>query len=189
MQIVRFNEIASISAGKNRSRMSADELDHLYTIDDMDIALVSGEEENIDTIMMHVLTLKTSPLLEKDKTKAIQANYLRCELNDINMIDPWYLIYQLNEGSYIRKEIDKLKQGTEALIKKINISDVAQLEIPYLPIEKQRRIGKLYRDGIRLQYLLKHQADLTHEAIMKVLEDAANDTQKINNKQTAILKK
>lgn len=175
MKTVRFNDIASISAGKNRSRMSADELEHLYTIEDMDRALVSGKEENIDTVMMHVLTLKTAPLLEEDRLKAVQSNYLRCELNDSDVIDPWYLIYQLNEGSYIRKEIDKLKQGTEALIKKVNISDVSQLDIPYVPIEHQRKIGKLYRDGVRYQYLLKHQADITYEALMKILEDIAND--------------
>lgn len=175
MKTVRFNDIASISAGKNRSRMSVDELEHLYTIEDMDHALVSGKEENIDTVMMHVLTLKAAPLLETDKIKSVQANYLRCELNDTDVIDPWYLIYQLNEGPYIRKEIDKLKQGTEALIKKINISDVSQLDIPYVPIEHQRKIGKLYRDGVRYQYLLKHQADITHEALMKILEDIADE--------------
>lgn len=174
MKTVRFDEIASISAGKNRTRMSAKELAQLYTADDMEKALASGEFYEVTTVLINALTLKAAPLITADSEKAIPATYLKCDLVKKDSIDPWYLIYQLNEGSYIRKEIDKLKQGTEALIKKINISDVSQLDIPYVPIEHQRKIGKLYRDGVRYQYLLKNQADLTHEALMKILEEIAD---------------
>lgn len=175
MKTAKFEKIAAISAGKNRSRMSSEELFRLYTAEDMNKALVSGESDGLTTVLINTLNLKSAPLTEIGKSKSIPATYLKCELIRKDLIDIWYLIYQLNEGSYIRKEISKLKQGTEALIKKINISDVSQLDIPYVPIEQQKKIGKLYRDGVRYQYLLKHQADITHRAIMKILENNADD--------------
>lgn len=175
MRTLKFGDIADISVGKNRSRMSKEELDHLYTIEDMDAELASGEKEAIETIVLNALTMKAAPVIRRDAKKSIPATYMKCELKHEELINAWYLLYQLNESLYIRKEVEKLRQGTEALTKKINIADISQLEIPYVSFEQQEKIGSLYREESKRYSLAGHQSDLVHDAVMKVIGGIQND--------------
>ena len=70
---------------------------------------------------------------------------------------------------------DKYHQGTTLSVKKLNIKSLGELKIPMLEIEKQRQIGRLYRQSMIQKDLLEHQAEnisrLAAETIRRIEED------------------
>ena len=64
-------------------------------------------------------------------------------------INPRYLVYLLNEGSHIRRQLRLGLQGSQVL--KYTIKQLNTLNLPTLPqIEKQELVGNLYFDQLHL---------------------------------------
>lgn len=67
-------------------------------------------------------------------------------------INPRYLVYLLNEGSHIRRQLRLGLQGSQVL--KYTIKQLNTLNLPTLPqIEKQELVGNLYFDQLHLSAL------------------------------------
>ena len=94
---------------------------------------------------------------------------------DQNELDPWYFCYQFNEGKSLEQQISKYHQGTTLSVKKLNIKSIGELKIPMLEKEKQRQIGRLYRQSMIQKDLLERQAEnisrLAAETIRRIEED------------------
>lgn len=83
-------------------------------------------------------------------------------------MDSKYLVYLLNEDKFIKKQFRMGLQGSQVL--KYTLKQVKELELLDLPtIEKQRIIGELYFNQLRLEALRKRVANLEKAIVLEKL--------------------
>ncbi|KRL08124.1 hypothetical protein [Liquorilactobacillus hordei] len=98
-------------------------------------------------------------------------NYVKLILND--EIDAKYLIYLLNENTSIKRQFKVGLQGSMVL--KYTIRQVRELELPKIvSIEKQRIIGEIYFNQLRLQALKKRVVALENTIVIEKLRGINN---------------
>ncbi|KAA8668856.1 restriction endonuclease subunit S [Clostridium sp. HV4-5-A1G] len=88
-----------------------------------------------------------------------------------NNIDPKFLVYLINENKTIKKQFVLGLQGSQVL--KYTLKQLKELEIPKIPsIDKQKIIGQVYFNQLRLQALKNRAAELETKIILSRLEEA-----------------
>jgi hypothetical protein len=98
-------------------------------------------------------------------------NYVK--LLPIPVIDAGYLTYMLNEDANIKRQLQSSQQGSVTL--KFTIRQLSDLVFPVLPsVEKQRVIGKLYFNQLRLAALKKKVATAETTLVIEKLKEANN---------------
>jgi restriction endonuclease S subunit len=88
-----------------------------------------------------------------------------------NNIDPKFLVYLINENKTIKKQFVLGLQGSQVL--KYTLKQLKELKIPKIPsIDKQKIIGQVYFNQLRLQALKNRAAELETKIILSKLEEA-----------------
>ena len=96
-------------------------------------------------------------------------NYVK--LVPVPSIDAGYLVYMLNENADIKRQLQSGKQGSATL--KFRIEQLSDLMFPTPPpIEKQRVIGELYFNQLKLTVLKQQVAALETTLIKEKLKEA-----------------
>ncbi|WP_146549772.1 restriction endonuclease subunit M [Rummeliibacillus suwonensis] len=99
-------------------------------------------------------------------------NYVKLIPNDD--IEPKYLIYLLNEDIGIKRQLQMSLQGSMVL--KYTVKQLKELELPKMPsIEKQKLIGELYFNQLRLQALRERAATLETTIVLEKLKEAKSE--------------
>ena len=87
------------------------------------------------------------------------------------MIDKRYLVYMLNENADIKRQLQTGQQGSVTL--KFTIMQLSNLMFPIPPsIEKQRVIGEVYHNQLKLVALKKRVAASETKLIIEKLKEA-----------------
>ena len=95
-------------------------------------------------------------------------NYVK--LTPAPSIDARYLVYILNENADIKRQLQSGQQGSVTL--KFTIRQLSDLLFPILPpIERQRVIGELYFNQLRLAALKKHVAAAETTLLLEKLKE------------------
>jgi restriction endonuclease S subunit len=99
-------------------------------------------------------------------------NYVK--LIPINQIDAKYLVFLFNENKSIKKRFSTGLQGSQVL--KYTIKQLKELELPALPsMEKQKVIGDVYFNQLRLQALRNRVANRETVLRLAKLEEVSSD--------------
>lgn len=86
-----------------------------------------------------------------------------------NKVDSKYLVFLLNEHPSIKKQFQMGLQGSQVL--KYTLKQLKELELPDLPtIDKQRMIGELYFNQLRLEALRTRAAKLETTIVLEKLK-------------------
>lgn len=97
-------------------------------------------------------------------------NYVK--LLPSNKIDSKFLVYLINENKTIRKQFVLGLQGSQVL--KYTLKQLKELEIPKIPsIDKQKIIGQVYFNQLRLQALRNRVAEFETTIRLAKLEEAS----------------
>lgn len=89
-----------------------------------------------------------------------------------NKVGSKYLVYLLNEDPFIKKQFQMGLQGSQVL--KYTLKQVKELELPDLPtMDKQRMIGELYFNQLRLEALKNRTANLETAIVLEKLRRAS----------------
>ncbi|WP_333860528.1 restriction endonuclease subunit S [Clostridium sp.] len=87
-------------------------------------------------------------------------------------IDSKFLVYLINENKTIKKQFVLGLQGSQVL--KYTLKQLKELEIPKIPsIDKQKIIGQVYFNQLRLQTLRNRAAELETKIRLSKLEEAS----------------
>lgn len=96
-------------------------------------------------------------------------NYVK--LLPSHKIDSKFLVYLINENKTIKKQFALGLQGSQVL--KYTLKQLKELEIPQIPcIDKQRIIGQVYFNQLKIQTLRNRAAELETKIILAKLEEA-----------------
>ncbi|MEG6521519.1 restriction endonuclease subunit S [Desulfotomaculum sp. 1211_IL3151] len=97
-------------------------------------------------------------------------NYVKLVTDE--KVDSKYLVYLLNEDKSVKKQFQMGLQGSQVL--KYTLKQVRELELPDLPIiEKQRIIGELYFNQLRLEALKNRAANSETTIVLEKLREAS----------------
>lgn len=97
-------------------------------------------------------------------------NYVKLVTDE--KVDSKCLVYLLNEDQFIKKQLQIGLQGSQVL--KYTLKQVKELELPDLPsIEKQRLIGELYFNQLRLEALRNRAANSETAIVLERLREAS----------------
>lgn len=89
-----------------------------------------------------------------------------------NKVDSKYLVFLLNEDQSIKKQFQMGLQGSQVL--KYTLKQVKELELPDPPtIDKQRMIGELYFNQLRLEALRNRVANSETTIVLERLREAS----------------
>ncbi len=174
MKQICLNEIVTFTAGKNSSRVNVP-TNEIYTQDDFtsDLHCMENTDKKADCII-NLIRTKASMLSDKTEKKCITSNFILCTF-DMNVLDPWFFCYQINEGRDVEQQIVMFHQGNTLSVKKLNIKSIGDLKIELSSIEKQRLVGSIYKQSIIQRDLMNRQIEnikeLTMETIRKITED------------------
>jgi len=189
----KLSELVDFVSGSPQFRIteSFDEQAPLYNFysqtdlsDDL-VGLVSSDNDNkqirtldkVNTLcpkdVVFSLTSGTASLVrEVHKNYLYTQNYVKIDPKD--SIDSKYLIYLLNEDKVIRKQLMMGLQGSQVL--KYTLKQLKELEIPKPPsIEKQKNIGNVYFNLLRLRALRNRVAESETIILLKRLEEVTTN--------------
>lgn len=99
-------------------------------------------------------------------------NYVKLVPN--KSIDSKFLVYLINENKIIKKQLFVGLQGSQVL--KYTLKQLKELEIPPIPsIDKQKIIGQVYFNQLRLKALRNRVAELETKVRLAQLEEASEN--------------
>lgn len=183
----RLDEVVKFVSGSPQFRIKEvfDENVPLYTYygqSDMEDDLVGIDSQNNDNkqirtfdkvntlchgdVVFSLISGKSTIVTEPHKGYLYTQNYVKLVTDD--KIDAKYLVYLLNEDKLIKKQFQIGLQGSQVL--KYTLKQVKELELPDLPdLEKQRIIGELYFNQLRLEALKNRAANSETTIVLEKL--------------------
>lgn len=94
-----------------------------------------------------------------------------CKLVPSSAVDAKYLVYMLNENKEIRHQLQSGQQGSTTL--KYTIKQLSALVFPFLPsTDKQKNIGELYFNQLRVEALKKRVSTLETALVLEKIKGA-----------------
>jgi restriction endonuclease S subunit len=122
-------------------------------------------------VVFSLISGKSTIVAAKHQGYLYTQNYVKLVNNE--KIDSKYLVYLLNEDKFVGKQLQMGLQGSQVL--KYTLKQVKELELPDLPaIEKQRIIGELYFNQLRLEALKNRVANSETSLLLEKLKEASN---------------
>ena len=176
MEAVRLDSIIRFTIGKNTTRLKGTG-EVLYTPDDFEEDLQCVNEDIHSGIcIVNLIKSKMAPLsrVTSSKCLTLTSNFLKCEF-DPDKLDSWYLCYQFNEGRTIEQQVAMYHQGSTLSVKKLTLKTTGDLEIILPCIERQRLIGKMYKQSIIQHSLMCKQAEDTRLLTMEIIKRLEGD--------------
>lgn len=115
-------------------------------------------------------TLRLATIVGKENAgKVPSLNFTKVEFNHQKM-DKNFFIYIFNAYTDFQRQKEKELQGQGATLR-IPIKALNQMEIPEIPIEQQKKIGKAYFETLKIQGKLNHYTRLMEQFVRTVLEE------------------
>lgn len=187
----KLSELVELVSGSPQFRVTEvfDEKTPLFTyysqtdlIDDL-VGIISQDVENkqvrtndkVNTLcngdVVFSLITGIATMVRKEHEGYIYTqNYVK--LLPSHKIDSKFLVYLINENKAIKKQFVLGLQGSQVL--KYTIKQLKELEIPKIPsIDKQKNIGQVYFNQLRLQALRNRVAELETTIRLAKLEEAS----------------
>ena len=169
-----------VASGQSVETITMQELNYIANISD-DKPILKYLTVQYDKLTNYTLTQANDVVIGLSSGKAIViepnredklvlSNLAIIRVNDLNVVDPYYLCWYINNNIGTLK---KMQQGTYS-VSIIPLSMLKGLDITLLPISKQRLIGKIYdlkrrRDRLT-QIIEKKKSEILSQKIVNVFE-------------------
>ena len=170
----KLENIIEFTAGKNITRLNEIPESNVYTQKDFDDDLNGVNQDYISGCIINLMKSKIAPCTKFTSEKCLITNFLSCTF-DKDTLDQWYLCYLFNESKAVERQMNRFQQASVLSVRKLTIKSIGDLKINLIDIDKQRNIGKLYKEYLRKNYLMRQQIEniskLTKETIRRIEED------------------
>jgi len=107
----------------------------------------------------------------------VPSNMIRIRINDLNKLDPYYLSWIIGFSNDFAKVIYCNLQGT-TFVKTISVDVLRETDIPLVPIDEQRKIGKLNELFWKRESIQEEMKKKRKEAFMALLNSKINNERK-----------
>ena len=90
---------------------------------------------------------------------------------DNKQLDKRYFLFMFNTYKDVKRQKERELQGTGAVLR-IPLRALGEITIPVVTLEKQKKIGKIYIERIKLQSKLNKYSDLFEQFTNSIIEEA-----------------
>ena len=176
-----LTRIKAVSRGKSLKAVTMQELSYYINASDEkgepnEIAI---EDKKIDNacfsrkgdILVGLSSGKAMVVEDENDNRLVLSNFIRIRINDVNLVDPYYLCWTLNENKDVLRAIASMTQGT-ARVSILPLAFLRDIEIKIIPIEEQRKIGRIYELSRRRTRIRRNKEALNYEINNKLLMEA-----------------
>jgi hypothetical protein len=173
MELRRLDEVITFTLGKNPTRMREEST--VYSLEDFESDLHCEQQQgDAAQCILNLIKSKVAPVSVQNANKCITSNFLYCNFDE-QILDRWYFCYQFNEGKELEQQIAMFHQGTTLCVKKLNVKTIGELQIKLPDIETQRKIGRLYKQSLIQQRLLRKQAEEIQTFTRTIIENITEE--------------
>lgn len=117
------------------------------------------------------LALQQAAIVSKgNHGKILTLNFIKVVFEN-DLLDKYYFVYLFNSYLDIKRQKERMLQGTGAVYK-IPVKSLNDLEIPIISIEEQKKIGEAYFKMLYLHSCLNKYKDLTEKCVGSVPEES-----------------
>ena len=102
--------------------------------------------------------------------KVLSINFTKVEI-DNKQLDKRYFLFMFNTYKDVKRQKERELQGTGAVLR-IPLRALGEITIPVVTLEKQKKIGKIYIERIKLQSKLNKYSDLIEQFTNSIIEEA-----------------
>lgn len=101
--------------------------------------------------------------------KVLSINFTKVEI-DSNQLDNRYFIFMFNTYKDVKRQKERELQGTGAVLR-IPLRALGEITIPVVPLEEQKKIGKIYIETMKLQSKLNKYSNLIEQFTNSIIEE------------------
>ncbi len=124
---------------------------------------------SVGDVVFSLLSGKAVIVQKEHDGLLLTQNYVR--LVPLDALNADYLVYLLNEDQNIRHQLRVSQQGSITM--KYTLKQLRELRFPALPsLEKQRLIGEIYLNQLKLDTLRKRAAELETALVLGKIKEA-----------------
>ncbi|NCC55082.1 MAG: restriction endonuclease subunit S [Erysipelotrichia bacterium] len=106
----------------------------------------------------------------KNAGKVLSLNFTKIEF-DGEKLDKGYFLFLFNAYKHIKYQKEKKLQGSGSILR-IPLQSLKDIVIPVIPIEEQKKIGKIYIKTLQLQSELSEYSKLMELFTNEILEES-----------------
>lgn len=101
--------------------------------------------------------------------KVLSLNFTKVEI-DNKQLDKRYFLFMFNEYRDVKRQKERELQGSGPVLR-IPLRALEEITIPVVPIEEQKKIGKIYIETMKLQSKLSKYSDLIEQFTNSIIEE------------------
>ncbi|WP_307897788.1 restriction endonuclease subunit S [Clostridium haemolyticum] len=102
--------------------------------------------------------------------KVLSINFTKVEINN-KQLDNRYFLFMFNVYKDVKRQKERELQGTGPVLR-IPLRSLGEITIPVVPLEEQKKIGKIYIETMKLQSKLNKYSDLIEQFTNSIIEEA-----------------
>lgn len=102
--------------------------------------------------------------------KVLSLNFTKVEINN-KQLDNRYFLFMFNVYKDVKRQKERELQGTGPVLR-IPLRSLGKITIPVVPLEEQKKIGKIYIETMKLQSRLNKYSDLVEQFTNSIIEEA-----------------
>lgn len=101
--------------------------------------------------------------------KVLSINFTKVEI-DNKQLDSRYFIFIFNTYKDVKRQKERELQGTGPILR-IPLRALGEITIPVIPLEEQKKIGKIYIETMKLQSKLNKYSNLIEQFTNSIIEE------------------
>lgn len=181
----RLRDFVDMMQGVNSTRIKNKEAVVLYDQTDFEHDLLEaampnenlGKSEKGDFLIKEgdiiINSMKQQATIASSQSvgKTLTMNFLKVDfLNE--ELDKRFFVYLFNENRQMKRLKEREAQGTTSSVQKIPINSLKSLEVPAIPLERQKQIGRTYADLLAFRKKQLEVLEQNNKFTLEILERA-----------------
>lgn len=123
---------------------------------------------SVGDVVINTMKQTAAIVSQENAGKILSMNFLKVDFIN-GGIDKRYFVYLFNANKMVKRQKERETQGTYAVLK-IPISSLKGLEIPYLRLEDQRKLGLAYTKMMATKRKYQKLMEATELLTLEILE-------------------
>lgn len=182
-----LRECVSFTPGINPSRVQVsnsefyDQNDFVndYNFEETEKASVGTEDflrVKEGDVVISVVMRQAAIVSKGNDGKILTLNFIKVDFNN-DVLDEKYFLYLFNSYSVVKRQKERMLQGTGAVLK-IPVKSLRDIEIPVISMLEQMKIGEAYKKAVCLNNYLEKYKCLIRKCVNSILEESVKGRRK-----------
>ncbi len=121
-------------------------------------------------VVISVVMRQAAIVSKGNDGKILTLNFIKVDF-DNNFLDKKYFLYLFNFYSGVKRQKERMLQGTGAVLK-IPVKSLNDIEIPVISMSEQMKIGEAYKKTVCLNNYLDKYKSLMEKCVNSILEES-----------------